>query len=241
MVDKIKQNSFYEKFWEDYKYQESYAFYVAVQDRLPAIYKVWSNFEKPNKVLDFGCGNGVLTYLLKCSGFGKNILGVDVSEKGITYASKFFSGKDLSFKTMEEFNPSADEKFDLIISSHVFEHINDPEKSLENIKHLSDWFLLEVPLERALWPNFVAIFKKTPRENNSLGHVNFWNKMSFKSFIESKNLLIVKDFHYASAPFSKYNHWIKRLLQRALLQVLGVNAYSFFMATHFIVLARKRN
>ena len=53
------------------------------------------------------------------------------------------------FKTMEEFNPSADEKFDLIISSHVFEHINNPEKSLENIKHLSDWFLLEVPLEKA--------------------------------------------------------------------------------------------
>ena len=90
---------------------------MAVQDRLPAIYKVWSNFEKPNKVLDFGCGNGVLTYLLKCSGFGKNILGVDVSKKGISYASKFFAGKDLNFKTMEEFNPSADQKFDLIISS----------------------------------------------------------------------------------------------------------------------------
>ena len=62
--------------------------------------------------------------------------------------------------------------------------------------------------------------------------------MSFKSFIESNNFLIVKDFHYASAPFSKYNHWIKRLLQRALLQVLGVNAYSF-MSAHFIVLAKE--
>ena len=66
---------------------------------LYAIYKVWSNFEKPNKN-NFGCGNGVLTYLLKCSGFGKNILGVMLA-KGISYASKFFSGKDLNFKTME--------------------------------------------------------------------------------------------------------------------------------------------
>lgn len=241
MVDKITRDGFYEKFWEDYKYQESYAFYVAVKDRIPAIYRVWSNFEKPNKVLDFGCGNGVLTYLLKCSGFGKNILGIDISKKGITNASRFFASKDLSFKTIEDFNPTVDEKFDLIISSHVFEHINNPEKSLEEIKHLSDWFLIEVPLEKAFWPNFVAMLKKTPRENNTLGHVNFWNKMSFKSFIESKDLLIVKDFHYASAPFSKYNHWVKRLLQRVLLKVLGVTAYSFFMSTHFIVLARKQN
>ena len=79
MVDQVKKDNFYEKYWEDYKYKEKYAFYVAFEDRVPAINKVWSNFKKPNKVLDFGCGNGVLTYLLKCSGFGKNIVGVDVS------------------------------------------------------------------------------------------------------------------------------------------------------------------
>ena len=96
-------------------------------------------------------------------------------------------------------------------------------------------------LGKSFWPNFVAILKKTPRENNTLGHVNFWNKITFKSFIENRGLLIVKDFHYASAPFSKYNHWAKRLFQRALLKILGVNTYSFFMSTHFIVLARKQN
>ena len=37
MDDNKKQKQFYEKFWEDHKYQEQYAFYVAVQDRLPAI------------------------------------------------------------------------------------------------------------------------------------------------------------------------------------------------------------
>ena len=241
MVDKVKQDNFYEKFWEDYKYQEQYAFYVAVKDRIPAINKVWSNFKKPNKVLDFGCGNGVLTYLLKCSGFGKNIVGVDVSKIGIKNASKFFSNKDLSFRTMDEFITLKDKKFDLIVSSHVFEHIHDPEKSLDKIKNLSEWFLIEVPLEKALWPNFLAMTKKIPRENNSLGHVNFWNKVGFKSFIESRDFLIVKDFHYASAPFSKYNHWVKRCLQRVLLKILGINAYSFFMSTHFIVLARRQN
>ena len=241
MDDKIKQNTFYEEFWKDYKYQERYAFYVAVQDRLPAINNVWANFEKPNKVLDFGCGNGVLTYLLKSSGFGKNVLGVDISKEGIRNASKSFANKDISFKTIQEFITSKVDKFDLIVASHVFEHIRNPEQSLENIKHLSEWFLIEVPLEKALWPNFVAMLKRTPRENNNLGHVNFWNKNSFKSFIENRGLLIVKDFHYASAPFSKYNHWVKRLLQRALLKVLGVNTYSLLMSTHFIVLARKQS
>ena len=241
MGDSKKQKQFYEKFWEDYKYQEQYAFYVAVQDRLPAIKNVWSGLENPDKVLDFGCGNGVLTYWLKCNGFGKNILGVDLSIKGIKNAQKFFSKNGLSFKSLDDFWLIKNKKFDVIVSSHVFEHIYHPEKTLNKIKNLADWIIIEVPLENAFWPNLISIIQNKPRKNNPLGHVNFWSKNSFQDFLVSNNFLLVKDFQYASAPFSKYSHWIKSLLQRFILKIFGVNIYGYLMATHYIALIRKQN
>ena len=241
MDDNKKQKQFYERFWEDHKYQEQYAFYVAVQDRLPAIKNVWSGLENPDKVLDFGCGNGVLTYLLKCNGFGKNILGVDVSIKGINNAQKFFSKNGLSFKSLDDFWLVKNKKFDVIVSSHVFEHINYPEKTLKKIKNFADWIIIEVPLENAFWPNLISIVKRKPRKNNPLGHVNFWSKNSFQDFLVSNNFLVVKDLQYASAPFSKYNHWIKCLFQRLILKIFGVNIYGYLMATHYIALIRKQN
>ena len=241
MDDNKKQKQFYEKFWEDYKYQEQYAFYVAVQDRLPAIKNVWSGLEKPDKVLDFGCGNGVLTYLLKCNGFGKNILGVDISRKGIQNAQNFFSKSGLSFKPLDEFWLKNKERFNVILSSHVFEHINNPDETLKKIQNLSDWFIIEVPLENAFWPNLISTIRRKPRVNNPLGHVNFWSKNSFQHFIENNNYLVVKDYQYASAPFSKYSHWVKCLFQRFILKIFGINIYGYLMATHYIVLIRKQN
>ncbi len=241
MDDKRKNQKFYEEFWEDYQYQEKYAFYVAVQDRLPAIKNVWPDFENPEKVLDFGCGNGVLTYLLKCSGFGKTILGVDISKKGIENAQKFFSKNGLSFKSLDEFWLKNQERFNVIVSSHVFEHINYPDETLKKIQNLSDWFIIEVPLENAFWPNFSSIIRRKLRVDNPLGHVNFWSKNSFRYFLENNDFLVVKDFQYASAPFSKYSKWIKCLFQRLILKIFGINIYGYLMATHYIVLIRKQN
>ena len=90
---------------------------------------------------------------------------------------KFFAGKDLNFKTMEEFNPSADQKFDLIISSHVFKHINViQKKSLENIKYLSDWFLLEVPLRELFGLSLLLCSKQNQGKITHLGMLIFGTK-----------------------------------------------------------------
>ncbi len=241
MGNNSKQIEFYEEFWADHKYQEKYAFDVAVRDRFPAIRIAWSSLDAPNDVLDYGCGNGVLTYWLKCNGFGKNITGVDISKTGIDNAKRSFSKKGLSFKTLDDFWKLKNKNYDVIISSHVFEHISKPEIALEEIKNLSEWFLIEVPLENAIWPNIVSKFRRAKRNNNPLGHVNFWSKKSFNSFLIKNNLININDFQYASAPFSKYNNWLKRCIERAILIILGVRVYGFFMSTHYIVLARKCN
>ena len=115
----------------------------------------------------------------------------------------------------------ADESCEIVFCSHVFEHISKPEIALNKIKNLSEWFLIEVPLENAIWPNIVSKFKRAQRNNNPLGHVNFWSKKSFNNFLIKNNFITINDFQYASAPFSKYNNWLKRCIERAILINLG--------------------
>jgi len=240
-VNNDNGKAFYEEFWQDASYQLAYAFDSAVRDRFPAIKKVWGDLRPPGRVLDFGCGNGVLTYWLSCNGFGNEVIGVDVSNTGIANAQKCFSRPSVQYLHASRVPEMVAEKkiFDAVVSSHVLEHIPSPEKVLAELLPLGEWFVIEVPLEDCLWPNFHYAIRGKQRRENSLGHVNFWNKKTFRRFIEENGLMIVRDYHYASAPFSPYSSIVKRLVERVALGILGLSIYSRLMATHYAVLARR--
>src|SRR6266850_5754964 len=68
---------------------------------LPAIYKLWPQSDRPQRILDVGCGNGYIAgqFLAK----GHRVVGLDLSPEGIELARKTYpSGR---FELME-----ADEK-----------------------------------------------------------------------------------------------------------------------------------
>lgn len=235
----MTENNFYEKFWEDFQYQQAYAFDVAVRDRYPAIQAVWGGMNSPISVLDFGSGNGVLSYWLKSNGFGQRVVGVDVSQTGVDNANRAYGSESLSFITLDKLSELKPGSFDVVVSSHVLEHIDEPEEALQSIMDKAEWLVLEVPLEQCLWPELISRLRGKARYDNPLGHVNFWTRASFRDFLAKAGLMVVRDYHYASAPFSPFNGTLKRLLERAFLSLAGLNMYSKIMATHYIVLARK--
>lgn len=239
MGEQFKEDpSFYESFWSEAHYQYRYAFDSAVRDRFPAIEKVWGSLAKPATVLDYGCGNGVLTYWMKCNGFGKTILGVDISRTGIESARKAFACDGIQYEDLDWFS-SSNEKFDVLVSSHVLEHLENPAEILRTLLAQAEWFVIEVPLESCVWANVMSKFSSKPRRDNSLGHLHFWTRKQVRELMESSGYLILRDYHYASAPFSPYTSFWKGLLERMILKVLGLNLYSKFFATHYIVLARQ--
>lgn len=240
-MDEIVCNStFYEDFWSETSYKQEFAFNAAVHDRFPGIQKVWGELKKPVDVLDFGCGNGVLTYWLWSNEFGKNVCGVDVSSTAINDANSCFKRDGLFYETTKKYEEDKSKKFDVVVSSHVLEHIRGPKVLLDSLALKADWFVFEVPLERCLVPNIVDFFSKTARDDNKLGHVNFWNKSQFRSLMNNSNLRVIRDHHYASAPFSPYQKRYKKFIQQMLLKVFGLSIYSLIFATHYVVLARKK-
>lgn len=233
-----KIEAFYEQFWADADYQLLFAYYSAVQDRFPAIQAVWRQMLPPGRLLDYGCGNGVLTFWMFCNGFGVESLGIDISHTAIDFAQCRFSRPGLSFRTFDPDQPlDGLGRFDVVVSSHVLEHIPDPRRALAQLLPLSDWFLIEVPLERCLVQDAAAALLGKERKENSLGHLHFWTRKSFRKLLKSCGLLVVRDFQYASAPFSLFNSLPKRFAERLALSLLGTQLYGYLMATHYIVLA----
>ena len=86
------------------------------------------NSEKPLKnvkILDIGCGGGLLTEPMKK--LGANVVGIDASEKNIQVA-KIHSKKnnlDIKYKCASPENFSTKVKFDVILNMEIVEHVED--------------------------------------------------------------------------------------------------------------------
>ena len=97
---------------------------------------------KNKRILDVGCSaGGIVAYF---SEIGNDAYGFDLDEKYIEFGKKH--GANIEIGKIEDVPP--DEKFDLIIYRHVFEHMLHPLQELEKIKkHCSDDTLVyvEVP------------------------------------------------------------------------------------------------
>lgn len=101
--------------------------------------------EPEHNVLDLGCGNGEIAYLI--AGKAKKVVGIDHNQVKLNGAQKNYSRENLSFLCMDviEYLKNTDETFDVLILSHILEHIDEPEDFLEKFKGFFRYIYIEVP------------------------------------------------------------------------------------------------
>lgn len=86
---------------------------------------------KGKKVLDVGCGTGFFSYLAAKK--GAQVLGIDYSKKGIEIAKEKYQHRNLEFKKLDVIEIK--EKFDVVVSIGVIEHMDDPFQILKFLKN----------------------------------------------------------------------------------------------------------
>lgn len=115
---------------------------------------VMSYFKKlgnPKKILDAGCGSGVITFELSKAFRNATVLGVDNRQNVVDENNDISNSsglKNCHFKNLDLFNLSKKDKFDCIISTDNMEHMNDDDKLLElyySILSINGKLLLHVP------------------------------------------------------------------------------------------------
>jgi 2-polyprenyl-3-methyl-5-hydroxy-6-metoxy-1,4-benzoquinol methylase len=108
----------------------------------------FEKFRKTNKILDVGCGPGL--FLIEAKKRGWEVYGTEFTDKQIAYLNE----KDIkTSKGKLTENSFEKEMFDVIISSEVIEHINNPIEELT----LFYSFLRKGGLTYITTPNFNAI------------------------------------------------------------------------------------
>lgn len=104
------------------------------------IISILDSLKLENKwVLDIGCGVGTIDFYLASKNI--NILGIDISKKGILTAIKNknnlnLNNKNVNFKNIDFSKFRTTFKYDVIVCSEVLEHIDRDKMSVKKINNL---------------------------------------------------------------------------------------------------------
>jgi len=188
------------------------------------------------KLLDVGCGDGVLSYLLAKK--GAQVTGIDSSDEAIKFAKgKNKKHKNINFLTASAYHlPFDNQTFDYIVSSDVIEHLANPEQMLLEMKRVwnsNGKIVITTPIKLTKEPldkmhyqeyfeeDFRRLLNKYFKEVKIIkSHPLFWmefqNKVIFrhslnKVFLNALNLLA------GFNPFISNKRWRYYTLQTAVI------------------------
>lgn len=139
------------------------------------------------RVVELGCGEGAVAEALADRKFCGSYQGFDISESGIVEArGRKVDGGVFELVSGEEM-PMGDDGADLVILSHVVEHLEHPRILIREARRIARHVVVEVPLELNL---------RIPRDYvwDSLGHINKYTSTSIRHLLQTCDLDVIRQF-----------------------------------------------
>jgi ubiquinone/menaquinone biosynthesis C-methylase UbiE len=140
-----------------------------------------------NKVLELGAGDGSILQKLNDHKIFKELYALEISDSGIEQIKK----RELNcLKSIQKFDgykiPYSDNEFDMVVCSHVIEHVEHPRVLLREIKRISKYQIFEVPID------FSFSADKKVEHFLAYGHINIFNPPLFRFLLKSEGFEIIK-------------------------------------------------
>ena len=169
-------HSHYQSFYADGKDLEWRR--LGAIDKASNIVKAWrSQSDHPPRVVEIGCGDGAIAARLAELDFFSEYRGFDISESGISRA-KSRGIPNSQFSVCGAAIPVEDDSADLVIMSHVIEHLEHPRELIKEARRISPVLIAEVPLEenRGLAADY---------DWNPVGHINKYSQKTIRQLIQT--------------------------------------------------------
>lgn len=204
---------------------------ISAIDKVKNIISVCSCSEY-EKILEIGSGDGAVLHELSKRQFSKEFHALEISKDAISIIKQrninnlkkitLFNGYDI---------PYPDSFFDLVILSHVLEHVEYPRKLLIEAKRIAKYIYIEVPLEDTI---------RLPKNFrlNSSGHINFFNPRTIRYLIQSMNLFLISQiikghsfevYKYKSGNMAIFKYILKETLLK-LFPKIAVLLFTYHSA-----------
>jgi ubiquinone/menaquinone biosynthesis C-methylase UbiE len=139
-------------------------------------------------VLEVGAGEGSILQWLSEWNFCENLYGIEISESGIQMI------REKNIRHLKEILlfdgyhiPYPDNHFDLLVCSHVMEHVEHERVLLREIKRVSKYQIFEVPIDFSLYVD------KKVKHFLSYGHINIYTPALFRFLLLTENFQILAD------------------------------------------------
>ncbi|WP_225976237.1 class I SAM-dependent methyltransferase [Mucilaginibacter ginsenosidivorax] len=169
-------------------------------------------------VLEVGAGDGSILKILSDDNFAPEYQAVEISGSGVDY---ILSRGIKNLKTAQVFDgyklPFADDSFDLIILSHVLEHVEHERILLREIKRVAKRCVIEVPRDYkrgvdARIKHFLAY-----------GHINVYTPTSLRYLLATEGFEVEKDLTSMIEPeVTKFNMYVNQKKHKSLLKNLRI-------------------
>lgn len=145
----------------------------------------------PNKILDVGCGSGVIPQLFKKS--DNEVIGIEINKEQGDIANKRLD-KVIIQDAEEKWNVS-DNYFDVVHMGAFLEHIFDYHHALNEANRvLKQWggVVIGVPNGACLKDRTRILFGKQPKWYDDIHHIRFWTKNWLKENLENHGFSEIK-------------------------------------------------
>lgn len=151
--------------------------------------------KKVESILDVGCGEGFTLNRLRENKIGSSWEGIEYSDIAIELGKKTYPETKITKGSIYEL-PYKDNSFDLVLSTEVLEHLEDPQKGLKELIRVSKrYVMVSVPNEPLfMFAQFVR-GKNWSRLGNDIEHINHWTFWQFKNFVKKQNIKVLTTRH----------------------------------------------
>ena len=128
-------------------------------------------------MIDIGCGGGLMIGLIKLFNPKIKVTGFEGSES----IRPIWEKRNLEVKTGDIYKlPFKNDEFDTVLSSHVIEHLEQPERMIDESLRISNKRVIHVVPEG-----------NVNEKNFGTPHLKIYNRVNFKKYFNKKNIKII--------------------------------------------------
>lgn len=172
------------------------------------------------KVLEVGAGDGSILKYLSDANFAPEYHAVEISDSGVAH---ILSRKIKGVSSVQEFDgyklPFDGDSFDLIILSHVLEHVEHERLLLREIKRVAKHCVIEVPRD------YKPGVDKRIKHFLAYGHINVYTPTSLRYLLHTEGLEVEKDLTSMIEPeVTKFNTYVNQKRAKSLVTDLKIGA-----------------
>ena len=153
---------------------------------------ILSNIKETSIVLDLGCNSGDISSFI--AEIAKEVVGIDYNKKAIEAAKQKYKKDNLFFYHGEalEYLNNNEKKFDILILSHILEHLDNPEDFLKKFKDHFREIYIEVPDFDRYYLNLYRQEKGLELIYSDEDHVSEFDRDELKLLLDACGITINK-------------------------------------------------